>query len=70
MCLEINVLMDLTRFWMENEAKLAQKSDQKSMSTSKGRFYKSTYKANKILMIFDVRGSKLGAKIDKKSIKK
>ena len=43
---------------MENEAKLALKSDQKSISTSKGRFYKSTYKTNRILMIFDVRGGR------------
>ena len=43
-------------FGKENGAKLAPKWDQKSMLTSKGRFYKSTYKTNIILMIFEVRG--------------
>ena len=42
-------------FGRENGAKLAPKWDQKSMLTSKGRFYKSTYKTNRILMIFEVR---------------
>ena len=46
----------LVDFGRENEGKLAPKWDQKSMLTSKGRFYKSTYKTNRILMIFEVRG--------------
>ena len=41
---------------------LAPKSNQKSMSTSKGRFYKSTYKTNRILMIFEVSGVEVGSK--------
>ena len=42
-------------FGRENEGKLAPKWDQKSMLTSKGRFCKNTYKANRFLMIFEVR---------------
>ena len=61
------MLVDLGR---ENGAKLAPKWDQKSMLTSKGRFYKSTYKTNRILMIFEVRGVeksiKNRSKIDQK----
>ena len=60
-------LMD---FWRENGGMLAPKSDQKSMSTSKGRFYKSIYKTNGILMIFVVLGAEVGrknrSKIDQK----
>ena len=52
-------LMD---FWRENGGMLAPKSDQKSMSTSKGRFYKSIYKTNGILMIFEVSGVEVGSK--------
>ena len=43
-------------FGKENGAKLAAKWDQKSMLTSKSRFYKSTYKTNRISMIFEVPG--------------
>ena len=46
----------LVDFGRENEGKLAPKWDQKSMLTSKGRFCKNTYKTNRILMIFEVRG--------------
>ena len=57
-------------FGRENGTKLAPKWDQKSMLTSKGRFYKSTYKTNRILMIFEVRGVeksiKNQSKIDQK----
>ena len=49
-------------FGRENGAKLAPKWDQKSMLTSKGRFYKSTYKTNGILMIFEVSGVEVGGK--------
>ena len=49
-------------FGRENEGKLAPKWDQKSMLTSKGRFYKSTYKTNRILMIFEVSGVEVGSK--------
>ena len=42
--------------------KLVPKWDQKSMLTSRGRFYKSTYKTNRILMIFEVSGFEVGSK--------
>ena len=49
---------------------LAFKSYEQSMSTSKGRFYKSTYKTNGISMIFEVSGVEVGStnrpKIDQK----
>ena len=49
-------------FWYQNEVTWAPKWNQKSMVTSKGRFYKSTYKANRILIIFEVRGVEVGSK--------
>ena len=57
------ILVDLGR---ENEGKLAPKWDQKLMLTSKGRFYKNTYEANWILMIFEVSE---GRSWEQKSIK-
>ena len=57
-------------FGRQNGGKLVPKWHQKSMSTSKGPFYKKPYKTCRILMIFGVSGAKLGAKIDQKSIKK
>ena len=59
----------LVDFWYQNGAKLVSKWEQKSMLTSKGRFYKSTFKT--IRKINDFWGfRKLGAKIDQKSIQK
>ena len=58
-------------FGWQHEAKLNPKWDQKSMLTSKGRFYKNAYKTNRILMIFEVRGVeksiKNQSKIDQKA---
>jgi len=49
-------------FWYQNGAKLVSKWGQKSMLTSKGRFYKNTYKTNVFLMIFEVSGVEVGSK--------
>ena len=52
----------LVDFGRENGAKLAPKWDQKSMSTSKGRFYKKYWKTIKCLIIFEVFGVEVGIK--------
>ena len=46
----------LVDYSSQNGAKLAPKWEQKSMLTSKGRFYKSAYKTDRISMIFEVPG--------------
>ena len=49
-------------FWYQNGAKLVSKWRQKSMLTSKGRFYKNIIKPLFFLMIFEVSGVEVGSK--------
>ena len=60
--LGIDLFFDFDGFSMENEAKLVPKSDQKSISTSEGRFCKKPYKTNGFLMIFWFSGTEVGTK--------
>ena len=56
-------------FWSQNGAKLAPKSDQKSMSTSEGDFSISFVFPKEKQSYWRSKGSKLGGKFDQKSIK-
>ena len=70
MPLGIDFCLIFNRFLLPKWRQVGTKIDQKSMSTSKGDFLKNRALPAAGARFFKIRGAKLGAKIDSKSIKK
>ena len=69
MPLRIRFFKDFNGFWKQNGTMLASKIGQKSMFSSRGDFLKNFVFLLGKSMILGIRGSKLEAKFDQKSIK-
>ena len=65
-----SIFLDFDGFWEGKWRQVGTKIDQKSMSVAKREFLKNRALPTAGARFFKIRGSKLGAKIDQKSVQK